>query len=325
MASQYVLFGLVVQSSRAIPGLIPRPTSSLVDIAIEFGASPSDDKSASGETLWYQTTAVDSQSEKPALQIWDLPDRNLLRLDYFDGTKFWLDRPGRRLWVLWPEDSSASVAASYLLGPVLGIVLRLRGATCLHGSAVEIDGNAALFVGPPGAGKSTTAAALALRGHPVLSDDIVALKEKADSFTVLPAYPHLCLWPDAVGMLFGSPEALPRLAEDSEKRRFALAGSKARFQSEAAIISRVYLLGERQMGSLSLLRQVPSQEALMCLISNVFAANIPSERLRAQEFVSLGKLLSQVRVQRIHAHTEGLTGLCEAIERDVSRESTLSP
>jgi len=44
------------------------------------------------------------------------------------------------------------------------------------------------FVGAEGAGKSTTAAAFALEGHGVLSDDVVALAENASEFVVLPAY-----------------------------------------------------------------------------------------------------------------------------------------
>ena len=51
------------------------------------------------------------------------------------------------------------------LGPVFAFVLRLRGAVTFHASAVRI-GDAVAFLGPQGAGKSTTAAALALRGCP---------------------------------------------------------------------------------------------------------------------------------------------------------------
>ena len=46
----------------------------------------------------------------------------------------------------------------------------------LHASGVVLGGRAALFAGPPGAGKSSLAAALLRRGAPLLSDDTVALE-----------------------------------------------------------------------------------------------------------------------------------------------------
>ncbi len=113
-------------------------------------------------------------------------------------------------------------AATYLLGPVLGLFLRLRGVTCLHASAVAFGGQAVAFVGSEGAGKSTTAAALALRGHAILSDDVVALAEHDGAFFVHPAYPYLCLWPESVESIYGSADALPRFSANYDKRCLSL-------------------------------------------------------------------------------------------------------
>jgi len=85
-------------------------------------------------------------------------------------------------------------AATYLLGPVLGLLLRLRGVTCLHASAVALADRAIAFVGSEGAGKSTTAALLARKGLAIISDDVVALVERDALFTFIPAYPYLSLW-----------------------------------------------------------------------------------------------------------------------------------
>ena len=98
---------------------------------------------------------------RAALRIRKIDDGAYLRMDYSDGHQFWLDRAGRRVWGIWPEGSSLAEATSYLLGPVMGVLLRHRGVICLHASAVAINGRAVAFVGPPGAGKSTMAAALA--------------------------------------------------------------------------------------------------------------------------------------------------------------------
>ena len=77
-----------------------------------------------------------------------------------------MDRHGTKLWASWPSHSSVEEAATYLLGPVLGLLLRFRGVTCLHASAVAIGDSVIAFVGAEGAGKSTTAAAFARPGMP---------------------------------------------------------------------------------------------------------------------------------------------------------------
>ena len=93
--------------------------------------------------------------------------------------------------------------ATYLLGPILGYILRLHDIVALHASSVVIDGQAVAMVGGPEAGKSTTAAAMAIRGFPVLADDVTALDPCPQGFMVRPAYPHLRLWPASAESLCG--------------------------------------------------------------------------------------------------------------------------
>ena len=83
----------------------------------------------------------------------------------------------------------------------MGFLLRKRHVTSLHASCVEICGQGVAFSGDAGFGKSTTAAALALRGYPVLSEDIVPLKLQEEDIRAVPGYPRICLWPDSVANL----------------------------------------------------------------------------------------------------------------------------
>jgi hypothetical protein len=73
------------------------------------------------------------------------------------------------------EDIDPQVLSLYILSEALGLILYQRGLFLLHASAVLIDGQVVIFAGCPGAGKSTTAAAFAKLGYPVLSDDMVAI------------------------------------------------------------------------------------------------------------------------------------------------------
>jgi hypothetical protein len=65
--------------------------------------------------------------------------------------------------------------ASILSAQALPLAATIRGLEVFHASGVVIDGRALLFAGPPGAGKSSLAAALLSAGGQLLSDDVVAL------------------------------------------------------------------------------------------------------------------------------------------------------
>jgi hypothetical protein len=57
----------------------------------------------------------------------------------------------------------------------LPLAATLRGLEVMHASGVVLDGRAVIITGPPGAGKSSLAAALVRVGGRLLSDDAVAL------------------------------------------------------------------------------------------------------------------------------------------------------
>jgi hypothetical protein len=210
-------------------------------------------------------------------------------------------------------------AATYLLGPVLGLLLRVRGVTCLHASAVEIGGRAVAFVGSEGAGKSTTAAAMARKGFGVLSDDVVALAERDGGFFVHPAYPYLCLWPESVASLYGSPNALPRFSASYEKRCLSLDKQQLAFATDALPLAAIYILAERRTDPAPVIEPVSAQTALVTLVANTYATNMLDRSMRAREFESLGRLVPQVAIRKISAHVDParLGKLCERIADDV--------
>jgi hypothetical protein len=317
----YTVFALLIRSNLPIPELTPVPFSERnPDVNVLWQVSPktSGTLAISGGELTY-TSAYTDPSGAPALKIWLIPDANLLRLEYSDGARFWLDREGRNVWASWPDSLSIDDTATYFLGPVLGLVLRLRGITCLHASAIAFDGRAAAFVGSEGAGKSTTAAALARKGFVVLSDDIVALEERDQRFLVKPAYPYLCLWPESVTSLYGSPDALPRFAAGYEKRCLSLERQSLEFAAEPLPLACVYILGERGPDPAPLVEPVAKQEAMLTLLANTYATNMLDRAMRAREFETLGRLMQTVPVRRVRPHSDPsrIDDLCSLIVRDI--------
>jgi hypothetical protein len=76
--------------------------------------------------------------------------------------------------------------ATLLPAQALPLAATLRGFEVLHASGVVLAGRASLFAGPPGAGKSSLAAALLRRGAELLSDDAVALSAEEGTLIALP-------------------------------------------------------------------------------------------------------------------------------------------
>ena len=93
--------------------------------------------------------------------------------------------------------ADTGMVRTLLAGRFMGYLLRQRGYLALHASAIAIQGNAALFLGESGAGKSTTAAAFYSRGHQVLADDVAAVSIAKSGVELLPAWPGLRLRDDS--------------------------------------------------------------------------------------------------------------------------------
>jgi hypothetical protein len=329
----YVAFGLLLRSNLSIPGLIPVPPEHYVSpessndalLAVHLNAFPQTAAAIQSgpEELSYASPYKDELGN-PVLTIWKVADARYLRLAYFDGTQFWLDREGREVWATWPGNLTLEDTATYLLGPVLGILLRLRGVTCLHASAVAFGEKAVAFVGSEGAGKSTTAAALAQRGHAILSDDVVALAERNGSFLVHPAYPYLSLWPPSVESLYGSAEALPRFSANYEKRCLSLPKQELRFEERALPLAAIYILGDRRGDPAPLIEELTPQKAFLSLVANTFATNTLDSGMRAKEFEILARLAPRVPIRALYPHQDAgrLVDLCDLLGDETKKLHT---
>jgi len=245
-------------------------------------------------------------------------------LAYGNEARFLVDGAAERIWGTCPPPLTNEDMATYLLGPVMGFVLRRRSILALHASAVRIGGQAVALCGESQSGKSTTAAALALQGIPVLCEDITPLIEEHGSFQAEPGYPRVCLWPDAVEKLFGRQDALPRLTPSWDKYFLPLDGDNARFEEQRQVLGAVYLFAPRVAeADAPRIETMSAREALLGLVQNTYMNWLLDRSQRAGEFEALSKLVKQVPVRRIIPHVDpGRIGaLCELIVADAERLS----
>lgn len=275
--------------------------------------------------LWY-VSPDQIEGGQPKKMAWKLGRRDRVRLLYGEGAEFIIDLAGGEIWTTWSEELTLEDAATFLLGPVLGLVLRMGGVTCLHASAVAVGERAIVLVGASGAGKSTTAAAFAKLGYPILSDDIVALVEHRNTFLVQPAYPRIRLWSKSVDILYGKPDALPRIVptHPTWDKRYLDPTLGLQFQEEPLPLGAIYLLGSRTAEPAApYIEPVPTQQALMSLIANTYANVLLDKEMRTREFKCLSQVVGLVPVRRVRAHAEQayLSKLCDVIVEDFQKSA----
>jgi hypothetical protein len=326
----YRTYGLTLESDLPVTGL--RPLSecfSSPDIRLYFAAIPS----WVSQALMLPVTAVRVRPSfflpgDGAFTVSEFADRRFFQLAYSDGTRFLMDCAATRIWGEPGPGLSYEDVCIYLLGPVMGFVLRQRGTVTLHASSIALHGRAVALVGEAGAGKSTTAAALALRGWPVLGEDVCALADSGGHYQVLPGYPRVCLWPDSVHFLFSSRDALPLMVSGWEKRFLPLDGSRAQFAGSSAPLDAIFLLEERSaQDSAPSIEPIPQRAALLRLVQNTYMNWYLDRRQRAEEFDLLTRLVASVECFRVIPSSDPtrLSALAALIEDHAFRFSATRP
>lgn len=323
MSYSYRVYGLGIDSTSSIagPAYVPQPARP-ADLCLETGPEPEwagHACASPGHVISHRPESEDVAD--PSFQLIEHGQAECFELTYSDGARFVVDAEARRVWGTFRPPLTSADLATYFLGPVLGFILRRRHVTSLHASAVEFFGQAVAFSGDAAFGKSTTAAALALRGVPVLSEDISPMQESRGRFHLFPGYPRVCLWPDSVVHLLGSAEVLPRLTPVWEKRFLSLDGVRARFSPEALPLGLVYLLAPRSDDAgAPRVEELRPREALLNLVQNTYMNWLLDREQRAVEFDTLSRLVQQVPVRRMvpHHDPDRIAALCELIQKDAA-------
>jgi len=287
-------YGLHITSNCRVPGLPADegPAGGDLEIHLNDGTKFPD---LFGEFL-YTSENVD-EFGRPCLRVGRLCT-GAYGLFYSDGPRFVVDPHGHEILADWPAGYCLEDAVTYLSGPVLAFVLRLRGIISLHASAVAVEGRAIALVGSPGAGKSTLSAAFAKSGYAVLSDDVVALIENGACFRAQPGYPRVNLWPDEVRALFGSEDALPRITPTWDKRFLPLDQDRFLFEPQALPLGVVYVLRSREAGRPACrIGPVARPLAMITLVANTYLNYLLDKNMRSREFGVLGRLVNSVAVR----------------------------
>jgi hypothetical protein len=234
---------------------------------------------------------------------------NLVRL-VFEQVGVFLIRDGKEILVTPLKGVPEPLLRRYVW-VALGVLFSQRGLLLLHASAAAMGSGAVAFLGGSGWGKSTTVAALCARGHALLAEEIVAIRLEGNQ--VLPAFPQIRLWPDAVralGLEARFPDPLPPGVLKHSLR------SDLRFSRHARPLRRLYVLAD---GPRVRLIPLSPREGFVALLSHLCSRRII--RVKAvSSFPSYAACARQVRALRLERpqSLEVLDEVVEAVERDLA-------
>jgi hypothetical protein len=278
----------MLATDRPLPGVPPVGSRRSPDVYVHLGRAP---RWGTEPGLPIHTADHVDVHGKPVVRI--SSGSHGFRFNYADDTVVWLDANGRHVWCTWRLESTIEDAATYISGPVLAFLLRLRGALALHASAVQIGNIAIALVGPHGAGKSTTAAALGIRGFPIVTDDVLHLRRDRNHWLVEPFGGFLRLWPEAEHLVLET-DALPRICPTWNKRGLRIGEHGTRLADHPVRLGAIAFLRPHEQFVGPQLVPLSAADALIHLTANTSASQLLDTRQRAAEFVDLTHIVRHV-------------------------------
>jgi hypothetical protein len=283
--------GLVIAADAPIPGLPITTANSTPDLFIHLDSPPPWHDLPVAE--FYRSDYLNAD-RRPMVTVGRTGCG--FRFQYADGTEVWIESDGTRAWCRSAAGATLDDTAVYLTGPVLGFILRQRGYVALHASAVQIGDAALAIVGPHGAGKSTTAAALATRGFPLISDDVLHVRRTPSGWVAEPYAHGLRLWPEAVSLVLGRDVSLPRLTPTWDKRLLSVEASDLTAATEPVAVRAILFVEEAETEA-DAPRFIPlgAAETVVRLAAHSSASHLLDDSGRAREFHALVDLVRNVR------------------------------
>jgi hypothetical protein len=181
------------------------------------------------------------------------------RLEFPGLLAFGIDPATHRVELVDQPGVAESTRAHLVIDQLVPHLVSLGGALVLHASAVAVGDRAVAVIGTSGAGKSSLAAGFVQRGHRLLADDYLLLRQRDDgAYLAVPAYPGLRLWGDSAAFFGGEHQALSPVAHFTDKRRLPVDGDEP---------------APLPLGAVIVLGYPPEPEAPDCLLERLEGPN----------------------------------------------------
>ena len=218
------------------------------------------------------------------------------------------------------DTGDAALLGHLLLDHVLPRVIDLRGDLVLHASAaVAPDGRAEVFVGETGAGKSTLAVALGVRGWPIVNDDGVRIvaADRPGGWMAVPGYADVRLLPEAAEHLLPHLEPVGPMSAETNKLRYPFDGSTLGMAAEPVPVRAINLVVRNQVEAPER-HDLGLAEAMRTLVDHAFHLAPDPALVTRQAFDRCAPVAAHVPVRRLLI-PDGFEHL-DAVERLLTAE-----
>lgn len=243
------------------------------------------------------------------------------RLSWGLAGAFWIQPQRRQVQYARVPGASSAAFRDCLIGPVAACLLTLDGRHPLHASAVRIAGEAVAFLGQPGVGKSTMAAACLLAGYPVIADDLLTIRWQGATPCVCPGYPEIRLWPGSGRRLIPRFDRLPRVVPTASKRYLDPRQHGAGFADAPVPLRAIYELRRSKRLTRPRVEPVAPHDAFLLLLPHLYNTAMQAPQMLAEQFHQLGALARGVTIRRLILPRAGFapTRLPDVVLHDLQR------
>ena len=222
----------------------------------------------------------------------------------YDGNfEFLISPSGDRIFYRLLAEVPIESFQTYALGRVFSFALVKQGYEPLHAATVVVNQRAVAFMGASGFGKSSLAACFVAAGYPLLTDDVLRLKEQGGLYIAFPGPPRLKLLPSVASLYMWDVSAgIPINNRDlhAPKRVFPL--SPAQACATPMPLGAIYVVTaprrvyRRQRIAVN---SLPAVEALVKVLTFTHNHELTSQNRLARQFEAARRLIEKVPVRSL--------------------------
>jgi hypothetical protein len=225
-------------------------------------------------------------------KTWTASHRGSSTILRFPGVGEFVVRGGATITVRPERGVDTQLLRLYLLRAGLATILVQRGIFAIHAAAVQDGRRCVALSGPPGAGKSTLAAALCAIGFTPVEDDLAVLHPDHGELYLRPGISCLKLSAEVIVALGGDPGEYPALGSGSGGRWYGRA-------PVAPIAGPVRDLFVMEPGTDLAIETLRGNQATVALLGATYGAEMLPGASRRAHFAQTAEVAARLRVHRL--------------------------
>jgi hypothetical protein len=231
---------------------------------------------------------------------------------------FLISADGHRIYCRLQKRSYWEPFHSYLLGQVLSFALLKQGIESLHCTALVLEQGAVGFIGYCGQGKSSLAAAFLQMGYPLVTDDLLVLKEENHRFLAYPSFPRIKLFPRIARTFLGERIIAAPMNPFTNKLIIPLGPDLS--CTHPVPLKAIFVLRRRSPKSKVKrvsIRTLSKHRAFLDLITHSFNTVIKDPERIKRQFTQNARLTAAIPIKSL-SYARGLSRLPEVVEAVVA-------